>query len=84
MIMALKSIAKMDAFSDMRVPFDVSTWLRKHRYNVTTVAIRKTLAADADLAERIERLEREREAQEGNLRDLIEEARMKMESADGV
>lgn len=74
----------MDVYSDMRVPFDVATWLRGHRFSPVAVNITRALTEDKDLAERIERLERERTAREQNLRDLIQEARNKMESSNGV
>ncbi len=73
---------QFDVYSDMRIPFDVATWMRGHKFNPVSVNVTKQLQSLDDLKLRREKIEREIDAQEENLKDLITQARNKMEEAD--
>lgn len=78
----LKSISKMDIYSDMRIPFDIGTWLRGHKFNVTSVAITKKLQECDSISAQIRALEDAQSQAEGELGFLIEEAKLKMTTED--
>lgn len=80
----MQSIAKFDALSDMRVPFEVAAWARGHKYNPTTVNILRKLSEINSATARMDAAERERDTAEGELRVLCEEAKIKMGASNAV
>ena len=81
--MNLKSIAndkhKMDLYSDMQVPFEVAVWARAHRFNTTAIGITRSLLRRNQLTAEMDRIEKEREEVEAELRAMCVEAQSKME-----
>lgn len=78
------STPKMDAYSDMQVPFEVATWARAHPYNPTAVNIRRKLEARDALTKTIDTAEAKRDEVECELKTLCEEARLKMGKLNGI
>lgn len=75
---------KLDVYSALEVPFDVATWARGHRYSPTAVDIAKNLRRKAELRKELEATEKAIEETEATLTTLIEAARDKMGSTQGV
>lgn len=83
----MKSISKskqFDVYSDPRVPFDVATWARGHRFDVTAVGMTKKLVKLDDLKNKLAKLEDEIEQEEIALQTMVDQAKGKMEVAHGV
>ena len=82
--MNLKSIAKYDIYSDPRIPFDVSTWLRGHKFNPVAVNITRSLHECETCKAGIAALEQQLEHEEQKLRALIAQAKQRMEDSNGI
>lgn len=82
--MSLQSVAKYDALSDMRIPFEVAAWARGHRFNPVTVNLVRKLREISDLTSTIEQAEKARDKAEAELRSLCETAKQKMECEHAV
>jgi hypothetical protein len=74
----------LDVYSDLKVPFEVATWARGHRFNVVAVDIARSIKTLKAIAETRERLETQEEEIEAELRNHIALARKKMETGNGI
>lgn len=66
----LKSIAKMDLYSDMQVPVAVATWARQHKFNPLAVNILNRLKERDACTQQIDALEHKRDLAERELKQL--------------
>lgn len=80
----LQSIAKFDTYSDMRVPFDVATWFRAHKFSVPAVNALRCLKQIKEIDEQIAALEAKRELAEQGLKIHTDAGRKMMETANAV
>ena len=80
----LQSIAKFDAYSDMRVPFDVATWFRQHKFSVPAVNALRCLKEIKAIDEQIAALETKRTQAELGLKMHTDAGRKMMEASHGV
>lgn len=75
---------RMDVYSVLEVPFDVATWARGHRYSPVAVDIAKNIRNKEELQKGLNALYDAIEKNEASLVALIEVARDKMGSTQGV
>lgn len=80
----LKSIAKMDIYGTMRVPFDIATWFRGHKFSSEAVAATRHLRRLDEIETQIAALQNEATAVERRLAVTLCDAKKKMEACNGV
>lgn len=80
--MTLKSIAKMDLYSDMRIPFNVAAYARQRKYSADAVALSQAIMAVNAAQAAFEKAEEVRDAAEKKLHKLCAHIESRMETAN--
>jgi hypothetical protein len=73
---------KFDIYSDMRVPFDVSTWARMHKFSTEAVNLTRALRKHQALEAQMESIQKQIDANTDEIHTAVSSVKTKMEGSD--
>lgn len=80
----LKSIAKMDIYSDMRIPLDVAIWARSHKFNVGATKLTRAIQRVNQAQLALSQAQQSMEDAEEQLRAACAEIKVNVEAEHAV
>ena len=74
----------MDIYTTHKIPFEIGTWARGHKFDITAVRLSRSLMKIERLHKELAALENQIDAADQELADDVKIARNKMEKQDAA